>query len=57
MKGDAVDIRVIGGTFALAIPLLAIASDVAQSLGVLLVMCAVVAVNLLYFIDRWVRMN
>lgn len=47
------DTTVIFGTLALAIPLMAIAANVAGPFGVFLVMTGVVAVILLYFIDRW----
>jgi hypothetical protein len=57
MKGERVQVEVIAGTFALAIPLMAIAQITAQGLGVAFVMLGVIAVNLLYFIDRWVRMG
>jgi hypothetical protein len=54
-KGDRVQVEIIAGTFALAIPLMAISQVTAGAVGVLFVMVGVVAVNLLYFIDRWVR--
>lgn len=53
-KNDAIAIPIVAGSFALAIPLVAIAGDIAGGAGVFFVMLAVVAVNLLYFIDRWV---
>jgi hypothetical protein len=57
MKGERVQFEVIAGTFALAIPLMAIAQVTAHGFGVAFVMLGVIAVNLLYFIDRWVRMS
>jgi hypothetical protein len=57
IKGDRVQVEIVGGIFALAIPLMAIAQVTAGAVGVLFVMIGVVAVNLLYFIDRWVRMS
>jgi hypothetical protein len=57
MKGERVQVEIVAGTFALAIPLMAISQVTAGAVGVLFVMLGVVAVNLLYFIDRWVRMN
>ena len=46
-------IAVIAGSFALSIPLSAIAAVTAHTTGILIVMAALVAVNLLFFIDRW----
>jgi hypothetical protein len=57
MKGERVQVEVIAGTFALAIPFMAIAQVTAHGFGVAFVMLGVVAVNLRYFIDRWVRMS
>ncbi len=54
-QNDRVEVEVVAGTFALAIPLLAIAGRIAGSVGVLLIVAALIAVNLLYFVDRWVR--
>ncbi len=56
-RDEKVQIEVIAGSFLLAIPSIAIAGDVAGTIGIMLVVFAVVAVNLLYFIDRWVRFN
>ncbi len=56
-KHDGADIGVIAGSFALSIPLVAIAGGIAGAIGIVAVMCALIAVNLLYFIDRWVRFN
>lgn len=47
-------VEVIASSFALSIPLVAIAGDVAGAVGIVAVMTCLVLVNLLYFIDRWV---
>ena len=47
------DESVILGTVAISIPLMVVAAIFAHTLGVALVMAGVVAVILLYFIDRW----
>ena len=49
--------RVAGGTLLLSIPLVAIAGDVAQAKGIIVVMLTVLVINVLYFIDRWVQMS
>ncbi|HZS93339.1 MAG TPA: hypothetical protein VFA78_00945 [Chloroflexota bacterium] len=54
-KGEQVNPLVPIGTLGVAIPLMAIAGDIAGGVGVVVVILGVVAVNLLYFIDRWVR--
>src|SRR5207248_7286110 len=51
MRGEPVDIGVIAGSFALSIPLIAIAGGIAGGVGIVVVLVALVAVNLLYFID------
>jgi hypothetical protein len=56
-RSERVQVEVIAGSFGLSIPLMAIAGDIAQGPGVFAVVFGLVAVNLLYFIDRWVRMN
>ncbi len=50
-------IVVVGASLVLTIPSLAIAGDVAGTFGLLLVVVALIGLNLLYFIDRWVRMG
>lgn len=50
-------IPVVGSSLVLGIPSLAIAGDVAGTVGLILVVAALIAINLLYFIDRWVRMG
>ena len=57
MKGEGVNVGVIGASFALSIPLMFIAGFIAHTAGVLAVVVGLVLVNLLYFIDRWVRMG
>jgi hypothetical protein len=47
------DPGVVVGTVAVSIPLMVIAAFFAHGVGVGLVMAGVVAVLLLYFIDRW----
>jgi hypothetical protein len=47
----------VGGSLVLSIPSLAIAGDVAGALGLVLVVAALIALNTLYFVDRWVRMG
>lgn len=47
---------VLGG-LALMIPLMAIAGDIAGAFGVVVVVLGVVAISLLYFVDRWVRFD
>lgn len=54
-KGEHVNPLIPVGTLGVAIPLMAIAGDIAGGVGVVAVILGVVAVNLLYFIDRWVR--
>jgi hypothetical protein len=49
--------RATGGTLLLAIPLVAIAGDVAQAKGIIVVMLTVLVINVLYFVDRWVQMS
>jgi hypothetical protein len=58
-KGTEIEspVKVVGGSMALAIPSLAIAGDVAGGLGLIVVVIGLIAVNLLYFIDRWVRIG
>lgn len=56
-RAEPVEVGVIAGSFALAIPLLAIAGGIAHTVGVIAVVFGLVAVNLLYFIDRWVRFS
>lgn len=48
---------VMAGSLGVAIPLMAIAAEAAQGLGIFLVMAGVVIINTLYFVDRWVRFN
>ena len=48
---------VVAPSFALAIPLIAIAGGIAGGFGIAAVAAALVLVNVLYFIDRWVRLN
>jgi hypothetical protein len=50
-------LKVMGGTLALSIPLSAIAGNVAEGKGLLVVMATVLIINTLYFIDRWVQMG
>ena len=50
-------LHVVGGSLILSIPALAIAGDVAGALGLVLVVVALIAINTLYFVDRWVRIN
>ncbi|HEX6510340.1 MAG TPA: hypothetical protein VF221_22140 [Chloroflexota bacterium] len=50
-------VTVVGASLILSIPSLAIAGDVAGSLGLVLVVVALIAIDTLYFIDRWVRMG
>lgn len=50
-------VHVVGGSLVLSIPSLAIAGDVAGALGLVLVVAALIALNTLYFVDRWVRMG
>jgi hypothetical protein len=54
-KGEPVNPIIPIGTLLLAIPLMAIAGGIAGGFAVIAVVTAIVAVNLLYFIDRWVR--
>ena len=58
-KGAQIEspVIVVGGSLVLSIPSLAIAGDIGGALGLFLVVGALVALNLLYFIDRWVRMG
>jgi hypothetical protein len=48
---------VVAGSLVLTVPSLAIAGDIAGALGLVLVVTALIALNLLYFIDRWVRIS
>lgn len=50
-------VAVVGGSLILTIPSLAIAGDVAGSMGLVLVVVALIAIDMLYFIDRWVRIG
>lgn len=56
-RNERVQVEIVAGSLALAIPLMAIAGGIAGGIGVFCVVFGVVAINLLYFIDRWVRMN
>lgn len=56
-QDQAPNVGVIVGSLGVAIPLLAIAGGIAGGFGIFAVMLAVVAVNLLYFVDRWVRFS
>lgn len=53
--GERVQVEVVAGSMALAIPLMAIAGNIAHTVGVVFVVMGVVIINLLYYIDRWVR--
>lgn len=48
---------VMAATLGIAIPLMAIAGKAASGVGIFIVMVAIVLINTLYFIDRWVRFS
>jgi hypothetical protein len=48
---------VVAGSLGIAIPLMGIAGETANGVGIFIVMAGVVLINTLYFIDRWVRFN
>ncbi len=58
-KRERIDsaLPVMVASLGISIPLMAIAGEAAGGAGVFIVMAAVVLINTLYFIDRWVRFN
>jgi hypothetical protein len=54
---EKVDVGVIGATFALGIPIMAIAGGIGHVVGILAAAAAILGVNFLYFIDRWIRFD
>jgi hypothetical protein len=57
-KGEEVpSVAIAASTFALSIPLIAIAGGISGTIGILAVIGCLVIVNLLYLIDKWVHLN
>jgi hypothetical protein len=56
-RHEGVSVEMIAAPMALAIPLVAIAGGIAGKIGIIAVIFGLVAIELLYFIDRWVRFN
>jgi hypothetical protein len=56
-KHEAIGVEMIAGPLAISIPLIAIAGHAAGLAGVIAVMVALVLLEGLYFVDRWVRFS
>jgi hypothetical protein len=56
-KHDAIGVEMIAAPLALSIPLIAIAGHLAGLAGVIAVMVALVLLEFMYFVDRWVRFS